>query len=121
MKKYIIENGIHYELRSEQYYPTFRLPEQKPIGRFGRQHLAFLKEYRKSTYATLLTSGKLNEYLAEIDRGATELYHFLISRLAKSEGITELLKAANPIKWVQEMNNIAQRVNEIVRNEFLFA
>lgn len=121
MKKYIVENGIHYELKGEQYYPAFRLPEQKPIGRFGLQHLAFLKEHRKGTYATLLTSGKLNEYLADIDREATELYHSLISQFARSEGINESLKAADPLWWVQEMNNIAQRATEIVRNEFFSA
>ena len=120
MKKYIVENGIQYELKGEQYYPTFRLPEQKPIGRFGRQHLAFLKEYRKSTYATLLTSGELNEHLAEIDRDATEMYRSLISQFVKSEGITESLKATDPIKWVQAMNNIAQRVDEIIQSELLF-
>ena len=120
MKKYIVENGIQYELKGEQYYPTFRLPEQKPIGRFGRQHLAFLKEHCKGTYAMLLTSSKLNEYLAEIDRDATEMYHSLISQFAKSEGITESLKATDLIKWVQEMNNLSQRVDEIIRSELLF-
>ena len=120
MKKHIIENGIKYELRGEQYYPVFLLSDQQEIGRFGRQHLAYLKTHRKGTYTTLLTTGKLNDYLTEIDREATELYHSLISKLAKSEGITEQLKAANPLRWVQEMNNIAQRASEIVLYEIIY-
>ena len=120
MKKYIVDNGIHYELKGEQYYPTFRLLEQKPIGRFGRQHLAFLKEHRKGTYAMLLTSGKLNEYLADIDRDATEMYHSRVTQLAESEGVTEQLKAADPIKWVQTMNNIAQRAHKIVQDAVIY-
>lgn len=101
-------------------YQDLTLPKQKEIGRFGRQHLAFLKEHCKGTYTTLLTTGKLNEHLAEIDREATELYHSLISKLAKSEGITEQLKAADPLGWAQAMNNIAQRASEIAQKELLF-
>ncbi len=119
MRKHIIENGIRYELQGEQYYPIFFQLKQKPIGRFGRQHLAWLKEYRKETYTMLLTTGKLNDYLSEIDYEATELYRSIISQLAKSEGISESLKAADTLGWAQEMNNIAQRAREIVRFEVI--
>ena len=79
MKKYLSENEIQFELKGEQYYPVFCLPGQQEIGRFGREYLAFLKAHHKGTYTTLLTTGKLNEHLAEIDHVATELYRTLVA------------------------------------------
>jgi len=95
------QNQIDNAEKVGTFYRERILPDQQEIGRFGRQHLAYFKEHRKGTYTTLLTTGKLNEHLAEIDCTATELYHSLISKLANSEGITEQLKAADPPRWVQ--------------------
>ena len=114
------QNRITYIEKDGILYPDLTLPKQKEIGRFGRQHLAFLKAHRKGTYTTLLTTGKLNEHLAEIDRAATEMYRSLISQFAEAEGITEQLKAADPLGWAQAMNNIAQRASEIAQKELLF-
>ena len=90
---------ITYTERDGILYPNLELPDQPPhsLGKYGRMHLAFLKEHRKGTYAMLLASGKLNEHLVEVDRDATEMYHSLISQLAQSEGITESLKATDPL------------------------
>ena len=115
-----VQSKIDNNEKVGNLYWDLILPDQQEIGRFGRQHLAFLKAHRKGTYTTLLTTGKLNEHLAEIDREATELYLSLISKLAKSERITEQRKAADPLGWAQAMNNIVQRASEIAQKELIF-
>ena len=94
--------------------------EQQPIGVWGQRHRRYLKEHGRASYATLLTSGKLNSYLADIDRQAEELFLRLVNQMAETEGVTEALKTANPIEWVGRMNNIRNRAMEIVNGELIY-
>lgn len=99
------------------------LPAEKeqPIGVYGQRHLRYLKQYRRITYTNLLTSGKLNAYLAEIDGQAKELFFRLVKEYADRQGVTERLKADNPLEWVQRMNNIRSAVEEVINTELIFA
>ncbi len=99
-----------------------KLPEeeQQTIGVWGQRHRRYLKEHRRATYATLLTSGRLNGYLADIDRQAEEMFSRLVKQMATSEGITEQLKADNQIEWARRMNNIRHRAMEIVNSELIY-
>ena len=117
MKKYIEQNGITYELRGEQYYLLLELPEQKEIGKYGRKHLDYIKQHRRGRYTTLLTEGKLNTRLHEIDLEANEMLETIIPRLATERGIDENLKARDMLRWVAEMNNIKANAEEIVLRE----
>lgn len=125
MDKYIYDenNGLWYELQGDYYLPCITLPpeEENPIGIWGQRHKHFLKEYRKATYTTLLTSGKLNTYLAEIDRQAQERFKRLIEQMKQAQGITEQLKAENALKWAGRMNNIRACAMEIVNREIIYA
>ena len=102
--------------------PDLELPEkeQQPIGVWGQRHWRYLKEHRRASYATLLTSGKLNSYLADIDRQAEEMFLRLVKQMAEMEGITEQLKADNQMEWVGRMNNIRNRAMEIVNGELIY-
>ena len=124
MDKYIYDknNGLWYELQGDYYIPCLTLPEaeSKPIGLWGQRHLRYLKEHRKVLYTDLLTSGKLSSYLADIDLQASERLERLTEQLKQAEGITEQLKAENAIKWVQKMNNIRHRAEEIVYSEIIY-
>ncbi len=104
MKKHITDEktGISYTLHGDYYLPDLRLPaqEEKPIGIWGQRHRRYLKEHRGATYATLLTGGKLNSYLADIDRKAGEMFSRLVKELSEKDGITEKLKAENQMLWV---------------------
>ncbi len=91
------------------------------IGKYGRMRLAFLKEHRRGTYTTLLTEFKLNEHLHEIDVKAKETVSRITAELAKRRGVTEALKASDPMRWVQEMNNCKASAEETVREELIFA
>lgn len=120
MKNLIEENGITYKLNGEIYYPVLEAPEQKhSIGKYGDLHLAFLKEQRKATYITLLTTGKLNEHLHEVDEQARQQVRTITADLAHRRGIDETLKSADPMRWVQEMNNCKASAEEIVLRELL--
>ena len=96
--------------------PDLKLPEeeQQPIGVWGQRHRRYLKEHRRATYATLLTGGKLNSYLADIDRQAEEMFFRLVKQMAEAEGVTEQLEADNQMEWVGRMNNIQNRAREVV-------
>ena len=120
MEKYINENGITYELRGEQYYPLFELPEQKEIGKYGRLHLDYLKERRKGRYTNLLSEGTLNQRLYEIDVEAKTMVESIITKLAAERGIDENLKTRDMLRWVAEMNNIKASAEEIVLREVIF-
>ena len=120
MKKYIEQNGITYELRGEQYYPLLELPEQKEIGKYGRMHLDYIKSHRRGRYTTLLTEGKLNVRLHEIDLEAKTMLESIISRLAAERGIDENLKARDMLRWVAEMNNIKSSAEEIILKEVIY-
>ena len=122
MEKYITKNGINYELRGEQYYPMFEISEQTnyEIGKYGHLHLDFIKKHRRGTYTTLLTEGCLNEHLHNIDEQAHEQMNLHIAQMAEQMGVTEKLKASNPMRWVQMMNNIKSSAEEIVLKEVVF-
>ena len=120
MKKYIEQNGITYELRGEQYYPLFELPEQKEIGKYGRLHLKYLKEHRKGRYTNLLSEGTLNQRLYEIDLEAKQMLENIVARLAAKRGIDENLKSCDMLRWVAEMNNIKVGAEEIVLREVVY-
>ena len=123
MAKTIFEEmGGTYTQVGDYLLPNLELPEeeQQPIGVWGQRHRRYLKEHRRATYATLLTRGKLNGYLADIDRQAEEMFLRLVKQMATSEGITETLKAADPMEWVGRMNNIRNRAMEIVNSEIIY-
>ena len=125
MEKYIYneQNGLWYELQGDYYIPCLVLDEEdaQPIGMWGRKHLRYIKEHRRALYTTLLISGKVNGHLAQIDNRATEMFDQLIKQLAEKEGITEQLKATDQMAWVQRMNNVRNRAEEIVNAEVIFA
>ena len=125
MDKYIFDerNGLWYELQGDYYLPCLKLSEkeQQPIGIWGQRHRRYLKENHKVLYASLLTSGKLNGYLADIDRQAEEMFSRLVKEMAEVEGITEKLKADDMMTWVGKMNGIRSRAAEIVNAELIFA
>ena len=119
MDKYIYDNsnGLWYELQGDYYIPCLVLPaekEERHIGVWGHRHLQYLKENRKVLYTDLLTSSKLNRYLADIEKQATEMMFRLVEQMADKEGVTEQLKAENPMLWVGRMNEIQARASEIV-------
>ncbi len=124
MDKYIYDknNELWYELQGDYYIPCLTLPTQKerPIGIWGQRHKRYLKEHKKATYTTLLTSGKLNTYLANIDKQAEKMFSRLVKQLAEKEGVTETLKAENQMLWVPKMGNIQNRAKEIVNAELIY-
>ena len=122
MEKYITKNGIKYELRGEQYYPIFDLGEHATyeIGKYGHLHLDFIKKHRRGTYTTLLTENRLNEHLHRVDVQAHEQLDLHIAQMAERMGVTEELKATDPMRWVQMMNNIKASAEEIVLKEVVY-
>ena len=125
MEKYITDErtGLKYELVGDYYLiagddePD---EEQKPIGIWGQRHLRYLKNHRKVLYINLLTSGKLNIYLADIDNQAEKMFERLTRQMAIAEGVTEQLKADNQMVWVGRMNNIRNRATEIINTEIIY-
>lgn len=117
------KNGLWYELQEDYYLPCLTLPEQEEveIGVWGQRRRQYLKQHHRVLYYNLLTSGKLNFHLAEIDKQAEEMFSRLVDQLAEQEGVTEKLKAENQMLWVQRMNNICNRVKEIVNAEVIYA
>ena len=122
MEKHITKNGIKYELRGSQYYPMLEISEQTnyEIGKYGHLHLAFIKKHRRGTYTTLLTEGRLNEHLHTIDVQAREEMESYITQAAERMGVTEELKASDPMRWVQLMSNIKSYAEEIVLKEVVY-
>lgn len=126
MEKYITDErvGLKYELVGDYYIiagDDEPEEEQKPIGIWGQRHLRYLKNHRKVLYANLLTSGKLNNCLANIDRQAEEMFERLVMQMAAAEGITEQLKAADQMVWISKINNIQNRATEIVNTEIIYS
>ena len=117
------EMGGRYERQGEYILPCLTIPPEpeQPIELFGRRHLDYLREYRKITYTNLLTSGRLNAYLADIDRQAQERFERLIEGMKQAQGITEQLKAENALEWTGHLNNIRACAREIVEKEIIFA
>lgn len=124
MAKTIFEEmGGTYARQGDYLLPCLFLPaekENKPIGVWGQRHLRYLKQHRKVLYTNLLTSGKLNSYLADIDKQAEDMFLRLIEQIANREGVTEQLKAENQMEWVCRKNNIRSRAMEIVNDELIY-
>ena len=122
MKSLFEQMGGTYREENGYLIPNLGLPdeEQHTIGIWGQRHKRYLKENCKVFYADLLTSGKLNGYLADIDRQAEEMFSRLVKQMAETENITEELKSTNPMMWVGKMNNIRNRVKEIVTTELIY-
>ena len=116
-------NGLWYELRGDYYIPCLTVPaqEERPIGIWGQRHLRYIKKMRKALYTELLTSGRLNTYLADINEQAEEQMLLLTKQMAECEGVTEQLKAQDQMLWVQQMNNIRDRAMEIVNHDLIYA
>ena len=124
MKQHYIDEktGISYTLQGDYYLPDLSLPveENKRIGIWGQRHLRYIRQYRKVLYANLLTSGKLNGYLADIDEQAKEMFSRLVKQMAEREGVTEQLKAESQMEWVGKMNALREAAGEIVNTELIF-
>ena len=126
MKKYITDGrtGLKYELVGDYYLIAGIAgedePEQEPIGIWGQRHLRYLKEHRRVRYADLLTTGQLNDYLADLNEQAEAMFSQLVKLLAEKEGVTEVLKAENQMLWVQKMNNLRNAATEIVADELIY-
>ncbi|MBR6509577.1 MAG: TnpV protein [Clostridia bacterium] len=116
------QTGICYTLQGDYYLPDLSFPEQenKPIGLWGQRHLRYIKQHRKILYTNLLTNGKLNGYLADLDKQAEDMFFRLVKQMAEREGVTEQLKAGNQIEWVVRMNNIRNIVTEIVNTYLIY-
>lgn len=139
MERTIIDErtGWEYELIGEQYYPTGRMmrdgrlqpktvdadnePEaEKPVGIWGQRHLRYIKQHKKNLYLDLYVSGRLNEYLAEIEAQAEDMFFRVVKETSARESVTEAMKAENQMLWVKQMNNIRERANEIVNYEMIY-
>ena len=117
-----MKNQITYTEHNGLYYPDLALPEQTnyTLGKYANLHLDFMKKHRRGTYTTLLTEGRLNEYLHAIDIRAHELLGHIIPRLTRERGIDEVLKARNALQWTAEMNNIKASAEEIILREVVY-
>ena len=111
--------GGTYREEKGNLVPDVELPEQKPIGKFGRMHLDYLKQHRRGRYSALLGEGRLNAYLADVDEQARKMLSSLTVELAKTQGIDEYLKATDQIGWVKQMNSIRSQAEEIVIKELV--
>ena len=121
LPKYTHENGIDYVLVGDYYIPMLTLPEEnRPIGRWGQMHQKYLKENRPGYYSSLLLTGKLWTYLADLDEQAQERLDRIVEQMQAAEGVTEELKAAGQLEWVRRYNYIRSRAEEIVRAELIY-
>ena len=116
------KNGLWYELQGDYYIPCLKLSEegQHPIGVWGQRHLRYIRENRKALYLNLLTSGRLNGYLAELNKQAEDMFSRLVEQMAKHEGVTEQLKAKNQMEWIAQMNNIRNRATEFINTSIIY-
>ena len=123
LKKEISENGIHYTLQGDYYFPDLDLPEgsRQSIGHYGRMRKAYLEEHRPGLYTRLILSDKLYEHLAETDQVCRDRMKRMIAQMAEAEGINEKLKASDQLGWISRINNIHQRAEEIILDELVFA
>ena len=125
MEQYIYneQNGLWYELRGDYYIPCLELSaekEERSIGVWGQRHLRYIREHKKALYTSLLTNGKLQSYLADVEEQAQELFDRLMKQRTEREGITETLKAENQMLWVGRMNALRSAVTETVNTEVIF-
>lgn len=123
MKKTIFEQMCGTYTKVGDYYLPNLLPaeqEEQPIGVWGQRHLRYIKQHHKVRYTNLLTSGKLNSYLSDIDKQAEDMFFRLVKQIAEPEGVTEQLKVDNQMEWVVRMNNIRSRVTEVVNTDLIY-
>lgn len=125
MEKHIYneQTGISYTLHGDYYLPDLTLSDDEKcaeIGIYGQRHLRHIKQHKRALYLNLLTTGKLNGYLADIDKQAEEMLFRLVKQIAEREGVTEQLKVANQMEWVARMNNIQRRAAEFVNSNFIY-
>ena len=124
MKKTIFEEmGGTYVRCGDYFIPNLTLPEEEEprfVGVWGQRHLRYLKEYRRLLYLNMLTSGRLNDYLADIEEQAQERFERIVEKMKRAQGITEQLKAENQMEWVARMNNIQSCAREIVDKEIIY-
>ena len=123
MAKSIFEQlGGAYEQQDDYLLPCLTVPaeNEQSIGVWGQRHLRYLKEYRRATYITLLTSGRMNSYLADVDRQAQERMDAMLPRMMEAAGVTEELKTRDPMRWVGLMNTLKAQVEEIIQAERIF-
>ena len=123
MAKTIFEQmGGTYTMQGDYRLPDLTLPteEERPIGVWGQRRLRYLKQHHKILYCNLLTSGKIHSHLTDVEQEAQTLFLRLVKEYAEQEGLTEQMKAENQMEWVQRMNNIRERVNEVVNTEMIF-
>lgn len=121
LKERITENGIDYILVGDYYIPDLKLPEEnRSIGRYGRLHRDYLKEVHPGRYSSLILTGKLWTYLADLNEQAEERLDLIIEQMKTAEGVTEELKARNQLEWVGQMNNIRNRAEEIIKSELIY-
>ena len=125
MEKHIYneQTGISYTLHGDYYLPDLALSDEETgveIGVWGQRHLRYIKQHRKVLYLNLLTSGKLNGHLADIDKQAEDMLSRIVKQMAEREGVTEQLKADNQMEWVGRMNNIKERAFEVVNRDIIF-
>lgn len=121
MEKYIYDekSGLHYKLVGDYYLPCLEAPEAPLIGVWGHRRRTYLREHNKVLYTTMFLSGELDAHLEAIDRDAEQMFDRLIRQFAAGESVTEELKAANQLEWVQQMNSIRSRVTEIINAELI--
>ena len=121
LKERITENVIDYILVGDYYIPDLKLPEEnRPIGRYGRLHREYLKQEHPARYSSLILTGKLWTYLADLNEQAEGRMDLIIKQMKAAEGVTEELKARNQLEWVGRMNNIRNRAEEIIKNELIY-
>ncbi|MEY8519228.1 TnpV protein [Lachnospiraceae bacterium 29-84] len=121
LKERITENGIDYILVGDYYIPDLKLPEEnRPIGRYGRLHREYLKQEHPARYNSLILTGTLWTYLADLNEQAEERLDLIIEQMKAAEGVTEELKARNQLEWVGRMNNIRNRAEEIINSELIY-
>ncbi len=121
LKERITENGIDYILVGDYYIPDLKLPEEnRPIGRYGRLHREYLKQEHPARYSSLILTGKLWTYLADLNEQAEERRDLIMEQMKAAEGVTEELKARNQLEWVGRMNNIRNRAEEIIKSEMIY-
>ena len=120
--KEMTENGIHYTLHGDYYFPDLDLPDspRQTIGQYGRMRKAYLEEHRPVLYEWLLLSGKLYDHLAETDQVCRDRMERMIAQMAEAEGINEKMKASDQLRWISQMNSIRHRVEEMLLAELVF-
>ncbi|MBQ7491988.1 MAG: TnpV protein [Clostridia bacterium] len=125
MEQYVFneKNGLWYELQGDYYIPCLTLlaEEERLIGIWGQRHLRYIRQHRKALYTDLLTSDKLNDYLAALNEQAENMFFELVTQMTVLENVTEQLKAQEQMLWVQRMNNIRDRAIEHVNHELIYA